>query len=129
MQRFKRLFGTARLDRSETRTLRDPSSSLVGLLVGLIFCLNFALEKTVAQPRQPSTPAALQTDMDGSAPVLLPLKGTARFRILQHQIDRRYFRFGSGAERVALSCPAGNSAPLAYPIPRAPGIGEFRVDL
>ena len=109
--------------------MRVPSSSLVGLLVGLIFCLNFATEKTVAQPRQPSTPAALQTDMDGPAPVLLPLKGTARFRILQQQIDRRNFRFGSGSERIALSCPAGNSAPLAYSLPRAPVIDEFRVDL
>ena len=67
--------------------------------------------------------------MDGPTPVLQPLKASVRFDVLQQQIDRRNFRFGSGSERVSLSCPAGNSAPLAFPMPKTPVIGEFRAGL
>ncbi len=94
-----------------------------------MFCIIFPASETVAQPRQHATPPARQTDMDGPDPVLVPLKGSVRFEILQQQIDRRNFRFGVGSERVSLRCPSGNSAPLAYPLPRSPVISEFRSDL
>jgi len=42
-------------------------------------------------------------------------------------VDRQHYRFGSGAERIRLSCPSGSSALLAYPLPHAPVIGELRV--
>ena len=113
-----------------------PLASACGCYLNttLLFCLTAALllclplaEDSAAQPRPPSAPPALESNMDGPKPVLRPLEGTARFEILQHEIDRRNFRFGAGAERIALRCPAGNSAPLGFPLPPAPVIEELRV--
>ncbi len=66
-------------------------------------------------------------NMDGKETILKHLPGMVRTDIIHQSVDRRLYRFGTGAERIRLTCPAGNSALLAYQLPRAPVIAEFRV--
>ena len=42
-------------------------------------------------------------------------------------IDRKYFRQGTGAERIQVRGPAGRAAQLAYTLPPAPVIQELNV--
>jgi len=76
-----------------------------------------------------STPVpALLDNMDGQKTILKHLPGSARTEIVEQSVDRQHYRFGSGAERIRLACPSGNSALLAYQLPHAPVIGELRVN-
>jgi len=121
------------------RTIRDSGQqrsyieSALGrvnwLQLALLSCLTLTATQIAAQPRQNTTSPAARVDMDGPAPVLQPIEGGARFEILHQGIDRKTFRFGSGSERISLSCSAGNSALLAYQLPKAPVIEEFLVAL
>ncbi len=74
----------------------------------------------------PQTPALLD-NMDGPTPILKPLVGAVGMEVLHHAVDRQLYRFGTGAERIRLVAPAGNSAQLAYRLPNTPVIGELRV--
>lgn len=112
-------------ERLESTLLAGITGPIVRLFVVFLLFLNIITNQAIGQPRQQATPA-LQVDMDGAAPVLQPSAGGARFEILQQQIDHGNFRFGSGAEHVILRCPPGHSALLAYPLPPAPVINEFR---
>ena len=126
MQRFRRIFGRAfPYNKSFHVLLQGSFRGLPGnfafLTAALLVCLHLA-GAAAAQPRP-----AWESNLDGEALVLRPLEGTARFEILQHQVDRSSFRFGAGAERIALRCPPGNSAPLGFTLPPAPVIDELRV--
>ncbi len=74
----------------------------------------------------PPVPALID-NMDGQATILRHLPGVVRTQIVHQTVDRQHYRFGSGAERVRLACPSGNSGQLAYSLPRAPVIDELRV--
>lgn len=131
MQRFRRLFGAAFLriklfDGRFRPSSRELPGNLTRLLAALLVSLLTA-GKAAAQPGPPAASPALESNLDGDALVLHPLEGTARFEILQHQIDRRSFRYGAGAERITLQCPPGNSAPLGFTLPPAPVIDELRI--
>ena len=73
------------------------------------------------------TPPALVDNMDGQSPILRPLLAGSGFTIGQRGIDRTHFQQGNGAERIQLRGPAGRTAQVAYSLPPAPVIREFRV--
>ncbi len=114
MQRSRQIFG---ITSSPVGFLR------LGRLAALLYLAIYsalAAELTFAQP------PTLLDKMDGNATSLHSLPGTSGLQILHHSIDRKLYRYGTGAERVQLACPAGHSAQLAYNIPNAPVITEFR---
>lgn len=72
---------------------------------------------------------ALSTSFD-EEPVSLQVRtGTAHFQVLLHQIDKKQHQFGKGSERISIRCPAGHTAPFAFPISSAPVIEEFRATM
>ena len=72
------------------------------------------------------TPALLD-NMDGANTVLRLSNDGTDVEILRHEIDRTHYQYGTGAERVDLTCAAGHSAQLTYNLPPAPVIDELRV--
>ncbi|NOY40466.1 MAG: hypothetical protein GXP26_01330 [Planctomycetes bacterium] len=114
MQRPRRLFGIAN---SPVSLARPDCLLVVAALIWLTMhpCLAFA-----------QAPVLLD-NMDGAATSLRLLPGTTGSQIIHHGIDRQTYRRGTGAERLRLACPAGHSSQLAYKIPEAPAISEFRI--
>ncbi len=87
-----------------------------------------ALTSLTAYPRLAFAQApALLDNMDSNTTSLHLLAGTSDLQIIHHSIDRQTYRLGTGSERLQLACPAGHSARLAYKIPQAPVIREFRL--
>ena len=78
-------------------------------------------------PDHQAVPVLLD-NMDGPETELKLVNPRAGLFILQHSIDPVHAQFGGGSEHVRLTCPAGESAHLAYPIPPAPVIGELRIE-
>jgi hypothetical protein len=115
--------------RANSDSRRSVAVKRLGTPVVLTACLIFATVEGFAQQQLASSSPALQTNMDGPAPVLRPLENGGRFEILQQQIDRRNFRHGTGCERIALRCPAGHTALLGFSLPKTPVISEFRAGL
>ncbi len=64
--------------------------------------------------------------MDGQKTILQRLASTVRTEVVYHAVDRQFHRFGSGSERIRVACPAGASAPWAYPLPNTPVLNELR---
>jgi len=83
------------------------------------------LSPMVAAAQSPTQ--ALLDNLDGQHPVLRPLQATNGFTISHQSIDRKHFKFGSGAERIHLRGPAGRTAQLAYQLPPAPVIQELQL--
>jgi len=109
-----------------TSSRRIDSSSRYLNLKRLLFCLLCLALPCLAAAEAPPPPALLD-NMDGQETILRHLPGTVRTEIIHQSVDRRLYRFGTGAERIRLACPAGNSALLAYQLPQAPVIAELRV--
>ncbi len=81
----------------------------------------------LAQPSATALAPALLDNMDGASTKLQLLDSRSNFRVAQRSIDRASYRFGSGAERIQLRAPAGESAQVAYAIGKAPIIRELRL--
>ncbi|MCH2114479.1 MAG: hypothetical protein MK171_06165 [Pirellulales bacterium] len=77
---------------------------------------------------QADAPAPVLLDnMDGPKTALRLTHRAAGQDIVDHFIDRKRYRFGSGSEHIRLKCPAGSSAQLAYDVPPAPVIDELEI--
>jgi len=117
MQLLRRIYG-----------IKSGSRCLVwiGCLLTNTALLGSSLQSCpAAEPAFAQAPALLD-NMDSTETSLHPLPVSSAVQILQHDIDRNTYKHGTGAERLKIACPAGHQAQLAYKIPKAPVIDEFR---
>jgi len=119
MRRLGRLFCNPSLTRSRHKRHRQLSWPAALLLC---WCLRLG---AAAQP--PAPVPVLLDNMDGPQISLRLVNGMAGLQIVNHAIDQKTYRFGSGSEHLRLTCPSGHSAQLAYNVPPAPVIEELRI--
>jgi hypothetical protein len=86
---------------------------LIGLVVGVL--------TAVSASGAPS----LLDNMDGARPVLQLLPSGASAQKVLQEIDRRYYRCGTGSERLVLNIPPGRSAHLGFRMPASRVVHEL----
>ena len=107
--------------RSHALVRRRRRYVFAGMLLGCLGLVSLVVGSAQAQ-------VSWYDNLDSVEPHLQLRQGTAPVQVLVHRKDNQDSQHGSAAERIVLRCPAGHSAPLAIPIPRAPVIQEFRAD-
>ena len=94
---------------------------MLGGLAGLGFFL------LISCPRLALAKPVLVDNLDRPTLALRMTQQHGEARLLEHGRETTRTQFGQQAERILLHSPAGSSAMLVYPMPKAPAIGELRM--
>jgi len=107
----------------------DPSRVLRRRVLTCLLLLFGTVPRGALAEAPPEAPIPVLLDnMDGPQPALRLINHRRGLAIIGQRIDSSRTRFGGGSEHIRLTCPAGDSAQLAYSIPPAPVIEELRAE-